>query len=462
MTSDPNATERAVSTPRRHAPSIPTRFDSELFDRLLTAAAIDYTGTHCVVSFAGRVDADRLVRAVSLILHAEPILACRWTEHWFRPFWRRRDTVDATDFCEVRDSSTCRFEDFIAVPPDFPVRVLLLRGDSDLLCIKLDHRAGDGAAVRDYAYLLADIYSRLGDDPDYVPPPNLDSRRGMQQLRERFGLRETLRICRQSVRLMRRRGRPSGTWTFPLPQNEALESAHLRLETDRVRAILQYALRRRTTLSQVLVAALFLAVCHARPQSSDRPLPVRVLVDLRRYLPAKRAAGLCNLYGFAVVSIDPRSAHSLDDVVKQVRDQMVEAQRSRYLGLPISFFAVEGPPVIRHVVELIPYWFLKRAAQRSQRRSASSPGRDVTGQVLFTDLGEFEPDRLIFAGADIADAFATGGVFKEMTTSRGWAGGGSFGMAASRFRGSLTLSLGYGTRDFLTGLREDLLRILPA
>lgn len=53
------------------------RFESEFFDRFLTAVAAAYPGTHCVVSFSGRIGADRLRRAVCLTLEAEPILACR-------------------------------------------------------------------------------------------------------------------------------------------------------------------------------------------------------------------------------------------------------------------------------------------------------------------------------------------------------------------------------------------------
>lgn len=473
MTANSNAKENVIPKPsvlrgrrtpgRHHAPAIPTRFESELFDRLITAVAADYSGTHCIVSFAGRIDADRLVRAVRLTLDAEPILGCRWVEHWFRPSWRRRDDLDQTDFCEVRESSNCRadVEDFLGFQPDLPLRVLLLRGDTDLLCIKLDHRAGDGGATKEYVYLLADVYHRLCDDPYYVPVPNVDGRRGMQQLRDRFSFREKLRIFRQGLNVIRRLARTAGTWKFPRPQNDALEFAYLRLDAARVRAIREYALRQRTTISQVLVAALYLTICHARPQSSDRPLPITVAADLRRHLPSKMAAGLCNLNGTVPISIDSQSGESLDGVVKQVRDQM-RAQRNGYLGLPLSVFLVEGLPIIRHMVGLIPYWYMKRLVRRVLQRNPGILEREITRRVIFTDIGELEPDRLTFAGTGISDAFVTGGVFKEIARSPGMAVGVPLGMAVSGFQGSLTLSLGYGPRAFITGLFEEMIRILPA
>jgi len=402
------------------------------------------------------------MRAVRLTVDAEPILACRWVEHWFRPSWRRRDDLDQAEFCEIRESWNSRadVEAFLEVPPDVPLRVLLLRAAADLICIKLDHRAGDGGATKDYAYLLADVYNRLCADPSYEPTPNVDGRRGMRQLRDRFGLGEKLRIFGLGLGTLRRLARTTGGWKFPRPQSDALEGAHVTLDAARVRAIRGYALRRRATLSHVLVAALYRAIWHVRPQPSGGPLPITVPADLRRYLPAKRAVGLCNLNGMVVISIDRQSGESLDGAMTQVRDQMMQAQRSKYLGLPLSGFLVEGPPVIRHMVGLIPYASMKRLLQRD--RHPGSREHEISRRVIFTDLGELEPDRLAFAGAGISDAFLTGGAFKEVTRSRGIASAPPLAMAASGFRGALTLSLGYGPRELLNDLFEEMMRILPA
>ena len=302
---------------------------------------ISTSGIHCILSFDGRIDADRVVRAVRLTMDAEPILGCRWVEHWFRPSWRRRDDLDHTQVCEIRESSNCwaDVERFVAFPADLPLRVLLLRGDNDVLCIKLDHRAGDAGAVKEYVYLLADVYNRLRDDPYYVPMPSVDGSRGMRQVRDRFSFREKLRIARQSLSELRQ-AKAAGTWKFPRAQQTApLEFAFLRLDATRVRSIFEYALRQRTTMSQVLVAAFFLTICHARPQSSDRPLPIIVPVDLRRHLPSKQALGLGNLAGFVFVYMDPQSAISLDAVVKQVRDQIQAQRKGVFWPAPAAIFS---------------------------------------------------------------------------------------------------------------------------
>ena len=54
-----------------------------------------------VLSYNGPVDGDRLARAVRLAVDAEPVLGCRFFDHWYRPFWQRRDDLDSIDLCSV-------------------------------------------------------------------------------------------------------------------------------------------------------------------------------------------------------------------------------------------------------------------------------------------------------------------------------------------------------------------------
>ena len=77
----------------------------------------------------------------------------------------------------------------------------------ELLCIKLDHRAGDGRALHEYAYLLAHIYNRLGDNPSYVPVPNVNGSRSMMQVGDQFDLPEKWRIFRHILKLYKDMGR---------------------------------------------------------------------------------------------------------------------------------------------------------------------------------------------------------------------------------------------------------------
>jgi NRPS condensation-like uncharacterized protein len=172
-------------------------------------------------------------------------------------------------------------------------------------------------------------------------------------------------------------------------------------------------------------------------------------VDLRRFLPSKRASALCNLAGVSVIGVDPRSGTSLDSVVEQVRDQM-RSQR-KYLGLAASYFAFEAVPVIRHLMRLVPYGLSRRSSRRQQ---ASLLAEDhVKGWVLLTNVGELEQDRLLFRGAAIADAYATAGVNRIP---------GLLGLGVSGYKGSLTLRLGSGPAELVASLRDRMMEMLAA
>ncbi len=129
---------------------------------------------HCILSFAGRIDEQRLWRAARLTLDAHPILGCDFVPHWFRPYWKRRTDLDQRDFCELMkcddsDTATMQFLTSSAEPTAGPqVRLMLLRGVSDTLVIKFNHMIGDAASLAEYSYLLGDIYGQLKSDPTFA------------------------------------------------------------------------------------------------------------------------------------------------------------------------------------------------------------------------------------------------------------------------------------------------------
>jgi NRPS condensation-like uncharacterized protein len=329
------------------------------------------------------------------------------------------------------------------------VRVLLLRSDSDTLCIKLDHHVGDGTALREYAYLLADIYNRLEDNHGYEPLPNLNGSRSLLQVGNRFGPRDKWRILRHAVKAHREL-RKLGHWEYPLPGDGRLEFDYVtwRLDADRVRAILEYGFRHRATVSQVLLATFYTAMREELPCSIELALPASMAIDLRRFLPATAAPGLSNLVGVSVIGVDPELENSLEAVVEQIQDQM--SSERKYLGLAVSSFALEALPVIRHLAALHPYGRSKRLHQR--RQSALLSEDHVKGWMMLTNVGELDEARLEFRGTELTDAFVTGGVFRFP---------GLLGLGVSGFRGSLTLHLGCGPTRLVTGLGERMMEILP-
>jgi NRPS condensation-like uncharacterized protein len=429
---------------------IPERLPATLFDRSW-AAIPGSMAVHCVLSLSGRLDEGRLLRAVRLTLDAEPILGCRFVERWFRPYWCRYEDLDGLKTFEMRASSDSQADmrHFFEAQPDLPLRVLLLRSDSDTLCLKLDHHVGDGTALREYVYLLADIYNRLEDDPGYEPLPNQSGSRSLLPVASRFSPRDKWRILSHSVKAYRRL-RGLGHWEFPLPGDGRRKFDYVtwRLDGDRVRAILEYGIRHRASVSQVLLAAFYTALREELPCSIERALPASMAIDLRRFLPETGAPGLSNLVGVSVIGVDPELEKSLEAVVEQIQTQMKSERK--YLGLAVSSFTLEAMPVIRHLAALYPYGRSKRLRQK--RQSALLSEDHVRGWMMLTNVGELDEARLEFGGAELTDAFVTGGVFRFP---------GLLGLGVSGFRGSLTLHLGCGPTRLVTELCERMMEILP-
>ncbi|MCK4394804.1 hypothetical protein KAX17_18045, partial [Candidatus Bipolaricaulota bacterium] len=127
----------------------------------------------CVISFAGRINANQMAHAVRLTIDVEPVLSCRFVVRPWRPYWERRDDLDQIELLSVVKGAHLKDElwRFVTMPldpfADPQVQASIFRSDRDTLCIKLNHVAADGEGVKQYAYLLATTYRKLTTDPSY-------------------------------------------------------------------------------------------------------------------------------------------------------------------------------------------------------------------------------------------------------------------------------------------------------
>ncbi len=134
------------------------------------------------LTFSQQLDAQLLARASRLLLDVEPVLGCWWDEKSHGADWVRCDGLDesavfSTAETEDPDRDCAEFHGTPFNPTGPRLAVLLLRSrDHDDLCLRFDHSAGDGWSAKEVTHLLADVYSRLLDDPDYVPAPRTSPR----------------------------------------------------------------------------------------------------------------------------------------------------------------------------------------------------------------------------------------------------------------------------------------------
>lgn len=373
---------------------------------------------HCVLTFDSALDVERLARATRLALDAEPVLGSRFVERAWHSYWARRDDLDSQELCSLEYGTPVegRLQRFMVTPGDPRVdpllRILVLRSDVDTICIKLDHVAADASGLRDCVALLASIYARLAYNPHYRPEPNRDGDRGFRQVLTQFSLADKV----AALRAGRRKVEP---WGFPAASETCANRVILmrRIGPARLAALRACRLAHHATTNDVLLTAFFRALFEVIDPPAAGPLKVQFSVDLRQYLPQRRAGSICNLAGAVFPAIARRSDESFDATLVRVRDAMraIEAARPGLAGtVVVETLAKLGLPLARKMAALVTGW----------SRGMMAP--------IFSNLGGLS-SRADFGGPKITDGYLVGPVMFP----------GAFMLALSSSGKAVTMSAGF-------------------
>ena len=118
-------------------------------------------------------------------------------------------------------------------------------------------------------------------------------------------------------------GRPAFGWPPPSPQSDGIAFSVRRLEAERVRGLRARGRAGGATLNDLLLAAYFRAPIALFDPPAGEPLPVQVPVDLRRYVPGKASAAVCNLSSAVWPAVTKDSAMmSFDRALAAVTESM--------------------------------------------------------------------------------------------------------------------------------------------
>jgi NRPS condensation-like uncharacterized protein len=281
------------------------------------------------------------------------------------------------------------------------VRAWILRSRNDTLVINFQHVASDGGGAKDYLSMLASIYRKLSHDPGFRPEPNLSGSRGLAQVIKNFGPGDYFRI-------MRRNFRDFYEFMFPLvrkapPSLKKPPSCGVLMVRgigpDLFKLLREYGRGRDATVNDMMVTA-FLRAFFGPERPGEKSWPRMVgTVDLRRYIPGKKAGAVCNLSGFTYLSIGPRLGATFDETLSLVRD-CLSAHKSDFIGM--------GPlPISALLFRTLPFSAALRVHDwlgNAQKKQASS-SRDAA--LLFSNTGNFDPGAIEFGGVDASLAYVT-------------------------------------------------------
>ena len=410
--------------------SIPKRFPSKMCDRTLYCldSVID-PQIGIVITSDDRFEEKLLEKAIRLSLDSEPHLGCRFVPTWWTAHWERVKDLDQVNFFCTRYESD-PYKDmisFLAEPINFvsgpQVKSMLLRGKSDVLCIKMSHLVTDAGGVKKYAYLLSSIYRALISNHEFVPSPNLTGSRSMRQISSFFNFARHLGIIRRGfldqISLLHRKS------PYTLKSESAKPSGRtyitLRISPETLSKIWAKTHSLSATINDYMIALLLRGLYQLNGEEDSSNLRLIVTADLRRYLPQGWKNALCNLSGWVFPNVVPKPGNNVQDTCRSVRNIMNQ-QKSDYLGLG-SF------PFLTLINRIIPLNWMKRIFEKVSKKALE---RDVIAPS-FTNMGLIEDEKLDFGQIVIKDAFLLPPIVKPPY----WACG------LSGFRNSLTFSSGF-------------------
>lgn len=374
-----------------------------------------------LMDLEGPLDPDRLLHALRLALDAEPVLGCRFVPRWIWPYWERLDRVDPAHLLKTDQT----VEEFLGADFDekqHPQVQALLAKDNRLV-LKVNHQAADAGGTKEVGYLVARMYRELGKNPSFRPEPNLGSR-SLKQVYRRFIPRRFFGLLGRVFRELWGNIRPfkSMNWLSSSERTGAPVYVFKHLSKERLDAARSRVAEIGPTLNDLIVAASLRAIAKHTNWDQDGVLRLTGTVDLRRYLPERKAQAICNLSSFYFVNLGHDLGADFTETLTRVKQQ-IDRLKTDYFGLSFIFggYLALHPYYPFALTKRIMRWFFRYLLRKRNFPAA------------MTNMGEIDDHLLDFGSPRIASAFLAVPVSNPPILAPGLTG----------FRNSLTISAGF-------------------
>ncbi|MBB6217964.1 NRPS condensation-like uncharacterized protein [Anaerosolibacter carboniphilus] len=394
-----------------------------------------------VIEFKDRINSILLQQAVRLSIDVEPILGCRFVENEKKAYWERFKNIDEITWYTYEESEDKdkAINDFLTDPLGLDgqqqVQVKLIHSSKgSTICIKVNHACSDAGGVKQYLYLLSELYTRLEDDSKYRPLL-VESRRDAKYYFDSLGIEEPMALFNPQ------QGSQQPTWAFPY---HGLELSEMHIETlrfspENFKRISTFAREKQVTINTMILTAFYRSMFDMLMPEQDEEMEIYVTTDLRKSVPEDKKQTICNLSSMMNVRIARIEEESIEKTLQRVA-KAVDMLKSKDAGLSTAvMFEALGKIEYSHCLQI-----LQGARKQAIESKKSSP--------LLSNIGVISILR--FGNIDANDAY--------IVTPSMYAPG--FMLGVSSYKNTLTLVVSYyepSTRkedveQLLNRIREEL------
>jgi NRPS condensation-like uncharacterized protein len=295
--------------------------------------------------------------------------------------------------------------------------ILVFRqGATDSVFVCVDHTLADAAGARELVYLLAQHYAWPGGNTCASAPLTALDKRGLDEITSAYSTAQKFSSL-LNYRVTR------GHWRSPAPGTADVDQPACqvqRLTSAEFTRVREIGSLYGVTLNDLLVTALFCALCSVHNVAPGETLPLQFTIDLRRYLNAPRPAQVANLSGSEHVWLRTRG-----------RDNFIATLIATHRAL--NKIKQRSPGLSSAILIENLFRCSYRGTSALLLRNFRNSIRSGSWNPLLTNLGRINANRLNFAAARVKDACLIGP--SQLTPG--------LTVCASTFRNSLTLSVGY-------------------
>lgn len=373
-----------------------------------------------IVHFAEKLDQHLLQRSIGLLALRHPVLSRlivrrRSTPGWSvvaaeRPFMRIHECASngASNIADKwPEQKTCPASAFSAD--------LFSDSVTDSLVFCTDHSVTDAAGAKEAVYQIAADYTKMERGLSPAEPTTNFQERRLSALAKQIS-------NARAIKALYEFGMPAGRWHFARTTRGASPVTRYVIRhspADFIMNLKTELAALRATVNDALIAAMFSAQTTADPATLNRQLPIQFTIDMRRFLPAAATAPLANLSGSAHVWLQRQRENNFETTLNAASKALTNAKRS----LPGLGNALLSESLLR-----ISYPLTEKLVHHAIRRSLA------TGKAnpILSNFGILDENKLKFGDKEVTCAYMAGPSLVPP----------NFMMAASAFRGKLTISTG--------------------